>query len=282
MLTELCYRQVGQKGSSWESGIQSAGLTPQLAFKDPQFGVVMAGSSAPASKASSDEITLIEAAKPTANAQRLASDLATALQKLSIKVSRVQWNQTASQFHGKDCIVLTDLEGTLLKGSGDDFSATQELVLNAGSLLWVSGDIGPDAGMAAGLARSIRNEVPGINIKTLEIKGTPLTSSHEFSDLVVRVLQTSSRDEEYVAKNGILHVSRLVEDRHRNEGLATLLGERDGQTTMMPLGKVTGPVKLCVQNPGMLDSLAYEPDYIPETPIPAGHVEVDIKASGIK
>lgn len=225
----------------------------------------------------------MEACEPSPAAQQVASQISQELEKLSIRTSRFRWGSDVSQLNSKSCIVLTDLEkALLLQASSADFRAAQQMVLEAESLLWVSGALGPDAHLASGLARSVRNEVAGIKFRTLQVNGTPLEMAHEFASMVLRVLQSSAADEEFIAEGGIITVSRFLEDRRRNEILATMLGKRDSKAELMPLDAAPDAVKLGIRNPGMLDSLCFEPDTTPEAPLAPGEVEVQVKASGVK
>ncbi|KAJ5273172.1 polyketide synthase [Penicillium angulare] len=210
----------------------------------------------------------------------MASNLEELLALKGISTSRLQWNaENVATLHGKSCIILTDLQRSLLADmSEEDFNLLKDLILQSQSLLWVSGDIGPQASLVAGLARSVRNEVPGMDFKTLEITKTSL---NKFSEIIDRVLLHAGPDTEFVAIDGQAGVRRLLEDQPRNESLATILGNFPAKVKHVPLKDAAGPVKLGIRNPGMLDSLCFERDDIPNTPLKDGTVEVDVKATGI-
>lgn len=224
------------------------------------------------------EIVLVEAANASESANNVAAQLKALLKDSAI--TRIQWNNDLSAADGKACIVLADLETSILSNiSRDGFGALQQLVTRAESLLWICGDTGPDASMISGLARSIRNEIPGVQFRTLQIENKPLDS---FPGLIDRVLRASNSDTEFRVLDGMICVNRFSEDNSRNEALATNLGEIEPKVKHLALKDTAGPVKLCIKNPGMLDSLCFEPDSAPEVPLEAGKVEVDVKASGIK
>lgn len=267
--------------------MERAGLTNNLALEDSrkQFRLTVAAPQAqgPASGDLPKEIVILEAREPSPAAQKVATQIAQELDDLSVRTNRLLWGSDMSQLNSKACIVLTDLERALLVDATEaDFLAAQQMILQAESLLWVSGALGPDSHLVSGLARSIRNEVAGIKFQTLQVNSTPLESVHEFASMVVRVLRSSIADEEFIAEAGIITVSRFLEDRRRNETLATTLGKRDSKPELTPLDAVSGPVKLGIGNPGMLDSLCFEPDTTSQIALPPGEVEVQVKASGVK
>ncbi|KAJ5403181.1 hypothetical protein N7509_003052 [Penicillium cosmopolitanum] len=266
--------------------LERAGLTNHFALEDSQkqFRLTVAAAQAPSPAISipAKEIFLVEACEPSPAAQEVASQICRELEKLSIRTIPFRWGSDVAQLHSKSCIVLTDLEKALLQDvSSADFHAAQQMILQAEGLLWVSGALGPDSHLISGLARSVRNEVAGIKFRTLQVNGTPLEFSHEFASMILRVLQSSLADDEFISDGGIIKVSRMLEDRRRNEILATMLGKRDSTAEMMPLDATPGPVKLGISNPGMLDSLWFEPDTSPEIPLAPDEIEVQVKASGV-
>lgn len=270
-----------------ESSLERAGLKRHISLEDgqKQFRLNVAGIQAPepTGQALPQEIVLVEAYEPSVAAQKVASQISQELEEFSIRISRFPWGSDVSQLNGKSCIVLTDLEkALLLQASSEDFHAVQQMILQAESLLWVSGNLGPEAHLVSGLARSVRNEVAGINFRTLQVSGTSLESAHEFASIVLRVFRSLVADEEFVSVGGIVTVSRFSEDRRRNETLATMIGKRESNVDMMPLEAAPGAVRLAIRNPGMLDSLCFEPDAAAETPLGSDEVEVQVKASGVK
>ena len=229
---------------------------------------------------SANELILVLPSTTSEECGEMISRLEQVLVPRNIPTSRVQWAGNPTSFLGKSCIILTDLQKAILGDvSKADFDALQEVILHADSLLWVSGDVGPEASLVTGLARSIRNEIPGMQFKTLQITKTSLDL---FPEMIDRVFGYTGSDTEFLAIDGQTGVSRLLEDQLRNESLATILGTMEPQVKRIPLKGTAGPVKLCIKNPGMLDSLCFESDGIPDTQLKDGTVEVDVKATGIK
>lgn len=266
------------------SALINAGFTSQATVEGlsvpPQLRLTTAIAKAEKSTDTANELILVLPPRISDQCAEIILRLEQVLVPRKIPTSRVLWTGNPTSLLGKSCIILTDLEKAILEDiSKANFDALQQAILHAENLLWVSGDIGPEASLVTGLARSIRNEIPGTQFKTLQITKTPFDL---FPDMIDRVFGYNGSDTEFLAIDGQIGVSRLLEDQSRNESLATILGTMEPQVKKIPLKETTGPVKLCIKNPGMLDSLCFEADSIPDTPLKDGTVEVDVKATGIK
>lgn len=241
-----------------------------------QLRFTIAGS-APQSNQSSEEYVLVESPQAKTEQRNIVGQLEGLLGKSS---TRVTWGSKLPTLEGKACIILTDLESAILRDiSRDDFEYLQQIVTGSEKILWVSGVTGPDRSLIAGLARTIRNESAGQQFDVLEIDNPP---TEALPELINRIRQASTEDSHFRAVNGQLCISRILEDETRNEALATGLGQIDPKMTQLALKDAPGPLKLCVKNPGMLDSLCFESDDKPSLPLDDDMVEVDVKASGIK
>ncbi|KAL1982812.1 hypothetical protein VTN96DRAFT_872 [Rasamsonia emersonii] len=272
--------------SAWETCFPQAGLTPELTFTETQSRLVVSSVSQKEEKGAKDdeEITLVEAPNPSPAAQRLATELVQQLALRSIRTRRFTWSlDDVTALKAQSCLVLTDLEAALFKNpSREDFASAQSMILQADRLLWVSGPcLGPDSALVTGLARCLRNEVPGIRFRTLQVLGTPLTEAQAFANLVLRVWQSAGPDDEFLADSGLLQVSRLVEDESRNDELAVSLGQKERAVVPTPLEESPQALQLSVRQPGILDSLCFEPDDLLETPLADEEIEVELKATGV-
>lgn len=273
-----------------ESHLNRAGFTKELLLGEAstpnnEFRLIAGNTSKSPPAIISGEIIIVQAPEPSKSAQNVADALSEELEKQSVRVLRLDWSspEYISGIEGKECIVLADLEKShLLQASQEEFHIIQQTILNAGGILWVSGSIGPDAALVTGLARTIRNEIPGSKLRVLQTNELSLDSPTLWSHYILRLLQSQTPDSEFTIKDGFLQTSRVVEYHTRNETLAVSLGRQEPKVVNMPLSEASSPVKLCIKNPGMLDSLYFEPDDIPNSPLSPGHVEIDVKASGIK
>lgn len=270
-----------------------AGFTKELLLGDDgevpkpsnEFRLIAGNTSKQSKVAIPDEIVIIQAPEPSEPAQKVAAVLSEEIEKQFVRVLHVEWTspEYVPSIEGKECIVLVDLEKShLLQPSQEEFRIIQQTILRAGGILWISGSIGPDAALITGLARTIRNEIPGSKFRILQTNELPLVAPTTWSRHILRLLQSPIPDSEFTIKDGFLQTSRVVEYHTRNESLAVSLGRQEPKVVHMPLNEASTPVKLCIKNPGMLDSLYFEPDGIPSSALPYEQVEIDVKASGIK
>lgn len=241
-----------------------------------------APSVAPASDAGS-KVVLIEAVDASPSASSVADTLTQLLQNSGLDVRRTTWDCDATAFEGRVCIILAEMERPLLSRLSEaDFRLVKELVLRSRSVFWVTAFDLPDAVMFSGLARSVRNEIPGTRIRSLRLAPSLLTCPAQVASLIDSLVFADVADEEFnVTPDGIPHVSRVEQDTGLNADLDGKLSGRK-QTVMLPLADLGHPHKLGIRQPGMLDTLALEYDPIPLTELGEGLVEVEMKVTSLK
>ncbi|PHH81292.1 hypothetical protein CDD82_1123 [Ophiocordyceps australis] len=280
------------EANSWTSSPLSAlDLTPPLNLVDSQsqgskhFRLCVSDTAPKPNGVKHHEaqqVALIETANPSKLAQAITAAVAQRLQDASISASRLSWPCDVSQLKGRKCIVLADLETALLKDpSPADLAAVQSLFSHANQTLWVSGPLGPDAALITGLARTVRNEAVGIQLRTLELADVALTDADACADAVCRVFDAHTSDDEFRLVSATLQTSRLVEDEERNEELAQMLGRKEKTPVASKIQEPPQPIKLCVGQVGMLDSVCFEPDGLALEPLGEDEVEINVKASGV-
>lgn len=229
------------------------------------------------------EVTLIEAAKPSDTARAISTQLARALDKLGYKTRSFVWGSDVAKLKKKSCIALMELETPLLSAmSEQDFNSLQQLIRDSASLLWVVGLDGPSGGMIAGLARVVRNETPGISFRTLNIEPTALASPDRLGALISRTFGSRIPDAEFMIKDGVICVSRIEEDLPLSDELQSLLPDAGKKISKLRLSQAPGPLKLSVQSPGMLDTLCFEPDDLPNAELEGDQIEIQVKATALK
>lgn len=266
------------------------GFTSSIVFRDfeepqlQQVSLLVASADTGAEVSiGNGEVTLIEMENPSEAARAVSAQLALALNRVSLKTTSFVWGSDVSMLKNKSCISLIELEKPLLSAlSEQDFNSLKQLVLEAASTFWVVGLDDPSGGMVAGLARVVRNEVPGISFRTLHTDPTSLESPEGLGGIISRAFESKNSDNEFTIKDGILSVSRIEEDALLNEQLERLLPHAGNKIDKRPLGQAPGPHKLCVQTPGMLDSLCFEADDLPDTDLEADQIEIYVKATALK
>lgn len=284
-------RCFGNKNSAWGASFSASGLTPTLELTDSKpsgqtsFNLLIGGNATSVEQVSQTGqiVTLVESLNPSTAAQSLVATLDQRLTNASIPTQRFRWGSDISQLKGQSCIVLLDLEDAHLKNpSAQDLAAVQFLLSQANNVLWVSGPLGADSALMTGLARSARNEIAGLQLRTLEFSDELMTTTDSFSDFIARVWNYHGSDNEFVVNNGTLQVGRFVEDDSRNNEMDQMLGRQEKPLVPTVLEEKPQALKLCVRQIGMLDSLCYEPDPLATAPLEPGELEVEVKASGIK
>ncbi|KAL4794077.1 hypothetical protein BDV19DRAFT_390587 [Aspergillus venezuelensis] len=226
-----------------------------------------------------EEIILLETSNPSENAHAVATDVSAKLEAASIPSKRVSFDAPAEELKGKRCISLLEVESSLLENLGEsDFQKAKEIILSTSSLLWFVGVEGPAASLIAGLARTVRNEIAGLQLTTLLAPPSAFTSGDELASAIVKVATSPIPDNELRLNKGILEASRLVEDDGLSNAIA---GLQRGEKVFIPLSQAVRPQKLVIQNPGLLDSLCFELDESLECEIGDNEVEIDVRASGV-
>lgn len=281
---------VNDKGA-WAPSFSAFGLTPTLELSSPKpsghpsFNLLIGSNTSDMVNGKHDArmITLVEPLNPSVAAQSVVAALDQRLADASVPTQRFRWGSDVSPLKGQSCIVLIDLEEAHLKStSTNDFAAVQSILSQADNVLWVSGPLGPDSALMTGLARSTRNEIAGLQLRTLEFTDELFTNTDRSSDLIVRAWNDKGSDTEFFAINGSLQVGRFVEDKSRNDEMEQMLGRKEKPLVSTVLGEKPQALKLCVRQIGMLDSLCYEPDPLAAAPLNSGELEVEVKASSIK
>lgn len=286
----VCLVEAIHLSSQLASLMSKSGLTPTLTvhdFEDAQFRqldlMVYTADQVMQNDGQSGEITLIEAPDQGGFAQSTSKCIAKNLAQNGYKTNRFTWGSDVSVLNGKTCIALVELENSILQNLGEgDFKILKDLVLEAKSILWVVGfGDDPSANMIDGLVRVVRNETPGLSFRTFHA-GDRSLSTNKLGELISHVSLSSSPDTEFEVKDGLLNVGRIHEEEGLNNEIHQLVSGTDNEIAKAPLGQAPYPLKLCIPNPGILDSLCFEPDDLPETELEPEKIEIEVKATALK
>ena len=244
----------------------------------------MATSSEPAEQDVRDrEIIILEAPHPSDRSSGLAAQLIRELESRTIKTSRMLWDQNACNLKDKECISLMELEASFLEDlTEEEFKVVKSIILDSTNLTWVTALGGPASAVASGMARSIRNEIPGKVFRTLQVQDKSLGSPDQLAFLIGQLATTSTPDEEFREDDGVLQVCRVVEDAPMNADITQLLVEGKENVESMALEQVHGPQMLAIRAQGMMDTLCVEEDDIAGTELGSDEVEIEVKATGLK
>ena len=186
-------------------------------------------------------------------------------------------------------IVLEEIQDPVLMDMRpDQYAGLQQLVSSASSILWVTGgDLmagkRPALAMAHGINTVLMNEFSTNNLKfaTLDIDDATAPNIAKFiTEVCIEVGTASSRakcETDFLLKDDILHISRVVPDMELNEEftLDTAVGraEQDFPTS--------GNVQLALETPGLLDTVYFREKPSCDIDLEADEVEIEVKAVGL-
>ena len=180
---------------------------------------------------------------------------------------------------------LLELERPLLEHLSEaDFETLKRMILDA-SVFWVVGVDGPASAMINGLARVLRNEVPGISLRTMNTSSLSLYTPEartRLAELLTRTFDSKSDDNEFLVKDDVVQVSRIIEDNTLNNELRHLDPQNSDAIDKIALKDTPWPVKLAVGQVGLMDSLYFEQDLAPLTELKEDEIEIQIKATALK
>ncbi|KAH9905928.1 hypothetical protein F4778DRAFT_779319 [Xylariomycetidae sp. FL2044] len=183
------------------------------------------------------------------------------------------------------CLVEIDkpLLATILE---TDFSRLKSLFTHCQDVLWVTSpnpddDSYPYYDLAVGLLRTIRSEASEKHIVTLSVEQTEEDSVSQLAGHVVKVVQSSfdnkSDEVEYVVRDGMLTVGRMIEQATRDRTVRSLVTAQPVSEAWKP----GPPLKLSLGTPGILDTLELIEDEMYSRPLGPNEIEIETKAWGI-
>ena len=229
------------------------------------------------------EVIILQPPTPSLEAAELAVLLEESLSSLGYLPSPLSWVSDPALFEGKACISLLEADRPVLHELTEDgFARAKKLVLGSAKLLWVSGLDDPGSAVAAGLARVVRNEEPGRAFHTLNADFAD-AGPEVLCRLILRVFCGGGGDNEFRVVGGVTQVSRVVEDDEMNAELDGIDPAKDKiEIGEVAVGEAGMPLKLCVRNVGLLDSLCFEADFLSGAELGDDEVEITVKATSLK
>lgn len=193
---------------------------------------------------------------------------------------------------GRTCISLVEADDPLLhRIEQKDFKAVKHLILQSDSTLWLTRggameSTFPEANLIAGLGRTIRGEIPSIQLTTLDLDPMSPIISASTQSLILDILLSSSEamslerpDWEYAIRDDMVHVSRLYPDADLNEILASSVTQLP--PVMLPFKQPGRALALAIKVPGMLDTFQFEDDEEFPRPLADEDIEIAVKAVGM-
>jgi hypothetical protein len=186
-------------------------------------------------------------------------------------------------------VVQDDAWMSLMNLDPDQFSSFHDTLANASQVIWLSatssspcglGEVHP-SGLVGGLARTLRRENPSLSFMTLAVDPTSdvhLLSNHlEIAFLnFLQGVADGTYERDLFQVEGLLQIPRVSECRELNQAVHDY--SADWVVRSRHFGEQD--LKLCVRQPGLLDTLYFEQPPA-RGPLGPEEIEVDVKAMGI-
>ena len=201
------------------------------------------------------------------------------------------WNVVPKSNAGSLVLIVDDLSSPTLPNINEEqWEKLKALSTGGNKILWVSYgsqmDVtNPNGAMIHGLARTIRAEDPSLRMVTLDVEkpSGPMTLSA--IDKVLNVLFAEGKkaktgvENEFVERNGVLHVSRIRADDLVNK--ADKVDKSGAGLVNTKVHEAGTTIRLYAERLGTIDSLTYSEVSSEELPLGDNRVEVEIEAAGV-
>ncbi|KAL8726146.1 MAG: hypothetical protein Q9166_006903 [cf. Caloplaca sp. 2 TL-2023] len=193
------------------------------------------------------------------------------------------------KLEGTFCICLPEVECPFLSGmQTEDFVNMKNMVKTSRGVLWLTGDgddasSQPETGLATGFGRCMCSENPNSHFITLAIDRTIPTT--KIAEYIVKVTEATfanppeHRELEYVVKQGVLCINRVVEDNKLNDMVYSAVVPQEPELKRLN-EESERALSLTISSPGLLNTLRFVDDPVEEA-LGAEEVEIKVKAAGV-
>lgn len=181
-------------------------------------------------------------------------------------------------------IVTAELERPIVaNATKDQFTQIQLIASYASKVIWISGGrlvlaSSPDYCAVLGLSRSIMAGNPAIQFAVLDIDETRLNISHTIANIqaIIEAMSDPGTDLEYLQKNGLLYISRLLPETTLNDDFDQ---KKKGTSKVVEIAN-TVQYELHIRDPGQFDTLEFRHAPFSDK-LPSDHLVVLVKATGM-
>ncbi|PKX88903.1 type I polyketide synthase [Aspergillus novofumigatus IBT 16806] len=207
--------------------------------------------------------------------------------EVGLVVQRVLLQDLTASMITPKTLVISTIELTrpfLSTLTGEEMQYVKLVTDNALSLLWLTGGDNmegtrPDFALMSGLSRALMLEQPSLQITMLDLDVVEpsLQTLQNVSTVLRGSVESSSPDFEYVQRNGLLHISRMLPEEEMNRAFR----DKQGQVpALIPLGEAM-PARLTIGTVGQFDTLAFSREAPDFSPLKPGTVEIEVKSVGL-
>lgn len=190
---------------------------------------------------------------------------------------------------GSIALVLEELYQPVLTQIDEDrWNSIKDAIAQREKILWVTTGsqfkiTDANLSLVHGLFRTIRAEDPGLGLTTLDVESPTKPATISVISTLLEAMKypapKSQVDSEYVERDGVIHVSRILPDVHVNAFKnAHLAGQ---ELEVASLHSWPRCVRLVAERLGTLDSLVFAEVAPEELPVKENCVEVEIYAAGL-
>ncbi|KAH7041155.1 LOW QUALITY PROTEIN: uncharacterized protein B0I36DRAFT_391961 [Microdochium trichocladiopsis] len=179
------------------------------------------------------------------------------------------------------CISLIEADDALaLDSSQKQFELLRHTLLHTRRLIWVSRTWSPHFSATKGMMRSVRNENPQLDMKTLEFDASSLKDPATAARIIAMTLTASNvEDRELSVHDSAVFVERYITSPALNRYTATHQDKSARETAV--LGQIQAGLQLDIGNTGLLDTLYFRLDKTGQRELAADEIEMESRAFGV-
>ena len=168
----------------------------------------------------------------------------------------------------------------------------QSFFASARGILWVTRGArsqNPVANMMTGLARSVRAEIPGLKLVTLDLDSPNELPEDKVAQMVGQLYHFAfgqhrgefvAEEAEYYEKGGMICVTRILKS-DPNKDSYVFRETRPPKPELQPFNQPSRLLKLEIGQPGLLDSIHFIDDQSTRQPLAPDEVEIQVRATGM-
>ncbi len=274
---DLCLRSTGPGGSEASSEQNSRHICSSFSWQSaPNINLTnhVGGPS------QQQEMVLLQTSEPGPQSSHLCQHIAHELSANGVQTRMLTWGADVRLLQGTRCISLVEIDNArFVSASVDDFGTLQKTVLKCEALLWVS--MNDAAGsIVPGLARTVRNEIPSLTFRTLQVSHNSLKDVEKLAKNIAGLSCSQTADHELHEEDGTLLVPRLADDGVMNVRISDLKEDKE-MMEQVALEGLSYPTDLSILDPGMLGSLYFASRSSSKVPLADDELEIAVMASGL-
>lgn len=212
----------------------------------------------------------------------LQSELVVSLEGKGYNVSQIIWDRSTIPLKDELCISMMELSNPVLARMDEKtFDAFKVCALDSLGTFWLYNAEDPMNSLVEGFARTIRNEQPGIKFHTLGVNLSPPASPIRLCELVTNLITSPGFDQEYIIKDEMIWVNRIVEDAQLNQRLNSSNEYETNEVTEMPISDIEGGFEVTFEASHRSELIVLPSASTSEEVLGSEEVEVELRATSL-